>query len=89
MNCPSGRVSEFVETAVFGCPAAGAAGLVPRKFSTEMTDFEHERHGFCGSCAGQKTNRPSGDGQPKAAVPTQPPLRLYNARSQRACTRVN
>ena len=25
MNCLSGSVSEFVETAAFGCPAAGAA----------------------------------------------------------------
>ena len=25
MNCLSGRVSEFVETATFGCPAAPAA----------------------------------------------------------------
>jgi hypothetical protein len=72
MNCLSGRVSEFVETAAFGCPAAPAADWpVPRKFSAEMTDLEHERHGFHGRCAAKQTSRPSGDGQPKAAVPTQ------------------
>jgi hypothetical protein len=61
MNCLSGRVWEFVETAAFGCPAAPAADWpVPRKFSAEMTDLEHERHGFHGSWCGQTNQSPFG-----------------------------
>jgi hypothetical protein len=59
-----------VETAAFGCPAATAAVFLHRKFSAPITDIiEQRRNCFHGGRAG-KSNRPLGDGQPKAAVPT-------------------
>jgi len=58
-----------VETAAFGCPAATAAVFLHRKFSAPITDIiEQRRNCFHGGRAG-KSNRPLGDGQPKAAVP--------------------
>jgi hypothetical protein len=98
MKCLSGRVSEFVETTVFGYPAAPAADWPrARKFSTEMTDFRARKARLSWQLCGQKNQSPFGprtaeDGWPHTIVsPTSPlgPLRLYNARSQRECTRVN
>jgi len=60
-----------VETAAFGCPAARAASLpvAPEIQCSDDGLIEQGRHCFHGSAS--KKSRPSGDAQPKAAVPTQ------------------
>jgi hypothetical protein len=72
MNCISGRVSEFLETAAFGCPAAGAADW-PR--APEIQCWDDGLRSTRGTAfllvVRPQTSRPSGDEQPKAAVPTQ------------------
>jgi hypothetical protein len=58
----------FVETAAFGCPAAQAVVLPARtEFNAEMKDGSARKDSPPVRTA---KNRPSGDGQPKAAVPT-------------------